>query len=371
MILFLYMFSKILQLYRLRDSKNLLSTVDFQLSFLLYYACVVHTGLLILSVVFLKPAICMYYFVTLMLFLLSARFIDSKNFFLIYGLTYVEITLHVYLIYAFFGVSIDIELYYIMLIPVGCYVLLMSYNRNFQRFFIFIIVVINAISYATFKIMIQLRTDDLNITPAYKVFLVYNIFMAYGMATLQSYFFLKTIMRKFSNLKEESNEFKHQANYDALTNLYSRREMTRCLENALDQYKSNKLPVSLCMGDIDKFKSINDIYGHNAGDYVLKTIGSILKANIRKTDCAGRWGGEEFVLLIHSDLPACYSRAEYLRKAIENCKFQFDGKEIPVTITFGIAAVDDATSSVGSIIEKADKMLYIGKEGGRNQTSGI
>ena len=360
------MFNKIFRLDRTQNSMNFDSIVDFQLSFLLYYASIVHTGLLILSLCFFALPVSAYYFVTLVMFLICARFIDSRNFVLIHFLTYIEITLHIYLIYVFFGVFIGIELYYIILIPVGCYALLMSFSRNLKIFFMLMIGSVNMISYVCVELVDSLNAVTL--PPVYRIFLTYNIFTAFGMVILQSYFFIDMISRKFSNLQERSSIFQHQANYDMLTDIFNRREMTRRIDAALKQYNADRAPLSVCIGDIDNFKSINDTYGHNAGDYVLKTMCAIMKANIRKSDPFGRWGGEEFVLMMHTDLDACYNRAECLRRIIESHKFDFEGKDIPVTITFGIATAGDDTPSVSSLIEKADRMLYKGKKNGRNQT---
>jgi len=121
------------------------------------------------------------------------------------------------------------------------------------------------------------------------------------------------------------------------------------------------------MLDIDHFKKINDTYGHLAGDFVLKEIAKIVKNLIRKSDICGRFGGEEFVILLpNTKLSGAMKLAERIRETIQNHTFDFNGKKINVTVSIGITSVG-VNDSYESLISRADEALYEAKEKGRNR----
>jgi len=118
--------------------------------------------------------------------------------------------------------------------------------------------------------------------------------------------------------------------------------------------------------DIDYFKNINDIYGHDCGDYILVKVTKILKKLIRKQDVLARWGGEEFIMLLpETKEEGAVSLCERVRLAVESSNFVYKKKKIKLTITFGIAQFSD-NLSVDATINNADKALYCGKNKGRN-----
>ena len=124
---------------------------------------------------------------------------------------------------------------------------------------------------------------------------------------------------------------------------------------------------SICFVDIDCLKSIDDTYGHEAGDVILSAVAQVLKKNARKVDFVGRYGGEEFVILLPSTgLKDSVKFGDKLRSMIENFKFIYKNERIKVTISSGIAT-RSANLSETMTLEAADKMLYLSKENGRNQ----
>ncbi len=122
------------------------------------------------------------------------------------------------------------------------------------------------------------------------------------------------------------------------------------------------------MFDIDDFKKVNDSYGHDTGDYVLKQIASITKEISRNADVFIRWGGEEFIILCpQTDVKDAYSFADRLRKSIEEYKFKDVEK---VTASFGVSAID-STESLRLLIDRVDSALYKSKENGKNMVTEI
>jgi len=151
---------------------------------------------------------------------------------------------------------------------------------------------------------------------------------------------------------------------DALTELNNRMKLDEALENEVNRAQRYQSTFSIIMLDIDYFKKVNDTYGHLAGDNVLKKIADLLKMNLRKTDVPGRWGGEEFLILLpqQNKTYACMI-AEKLRKTIETSEFPDVGI---ITASFGLTeyASEDV---VNSLIKRADDALYRAKELGRNR----
>ena len=124
---------------------------------------------------------------------------------------------------------------------------------------------------------------------------------------------------------------------------------------------------SMIMCDIDHFKAVNDTYGHNAGDAVLRHVAAMLESNVRKDDVVYRWGGEEFIILLSdTDLDGAAATAEKVRAAIEASECVFEGTTINVTMSFGCGVIDPAHTAEENIAI-ADRRLYVAKESGRNR----
>lgn len=151
---------------------------------------------------------------------------------------------------------------------------------------------------------------------------------------------------------------------DKLTGLYNRLKLDEVFEYELAKVKRYHEALSLIMVDIDKFKSVNDNYGHQVGDLVLRDLAKILKSSIRQTDTLGRWGGEEFLIICpQTDIKSAYSIADKIRQKIEEYSFSIVGCR---TASFGVASyVDDDIQE--TLISRADKALYMAKESGRNR----
>ncbi|MDA3951354.1 MAG: diguanylate cyclase [Spirochaeta sp.] len=160
---------------------------------------------------------------------------------------------------------------------------------------------------------------------------------------------------------------------DRLTGLYNRQKTDAVLQEEWERYHRYGEAYALIIFDIDHFKRINDTIGHLAGDSVLKAISHIVTNQIRQTDVAGRWGGEEFLIVCpHTNVDGAYSRAESLRATIEAYDF---GIDLPVTASFGVVCVGDVTLDPDAggpppteiVLNAADTAMYAAKEGGRNR----
>ena len=185
------------------------------------------------------------------------------------------------------------------------------------------------------------------------VFWLFNAVTVLGFLTFYTNYLVRTIINSEEKLRQI-------ALYDRLTGLYNRHYMTGFLGKTEEESRAH-----LAMADIDDFKKINDIYGHNAGDHVLKTVSEKMKS------CCGgctvsRWGGEEFLIFIPASETDPEGLIEGLRSSIASENVCYDGSEIAVTITAGIASRQQG-QSIDKWIQSADSRLYEGKHSGKNR----
>ena len=164
-------------------------------------------------------------------------------------------------------------------------------------------------------------------------------------------------------------EIERMATTDGLTGLFNHRIFQEKLTDELKRSERYSTPLSLLLTDIDKFKQVNDTYGHPVGDLVLRGVALILKQEVRDIDTAARYGGEEFaVILPGTDSAGAKIIAERLRKAIMGETFTADGKTLKVTTSIGIATVPADAKTKEELIERTDQALYHAKHHGRNQS---
>ncbi|MBU2953219.1 GGDEF domain-containing protein [Marinobacter sp. F3R08] len=159
----------------------------------------------------------------------------------------------------------------------------------------------------------------------------------------------------------------HAARTDELTGLANRRDMQNRLTMEFSRYQRSGHHFSIALIDLDLFKHINDQFGHDAGDDVLREFATLMRTVIRHTDVAARWGGEEFlVLLPDTSLLQALTLAERLRSEVDARPFRFGGRELPVTISAGVCSIVTARS-LDDLLKQADLNLYNAKESGRNR----
>src|SRR5207244_1834124 len=160
----------------------------------------------------------------------------------------------------------------------------------------------------------------------------------------------------------------HRAMTDSLTGLANRRRGEEALRSELAHVRRFGGSLAVVLADLDEFKRLNDTYGHAAGDAVLRDFGDLLCATIRASDVAGRWGGEEFVLLLReTDLDGAWELAERLRNALAGRTiFAPNGERLAVTASFGVATYD-VSDTEADVVAAADEALYAAKRGGRNR----
>jgi diguanylate cyclase (GGDEF)-like protein len=172
-------------------------------------------------------------------------------------------------------------------------------------------------------------------------------------------------------LESKNHELQERATRDALTGLHNRTFFAEALNAAINAASRTAGAIGLVFSDIDHFKRLNDTYGHQFGDEVLRLVGSIYNDVVRKSDVVARYGGEEFVVLVHQPTEKGLEKlSERLRLAIESGAFWFEGKRVPVTISIGAAIVlpeRDPGDLALRLVAAADEAMYESKQNGRNQ----
>jgi len=173
--------------------------------------------------------------------------------------------------------------------------------------------------------------------------------------------------------KQLLENLKFLSTTDSLTGLFNRRALTDMLGHEIEKAKRYDSELSLVLCDVDRFKKINDTYGHTAGDKVLKDLSEMLTASLRKADILGRHGGDEFMLILpETSLEGAENLAEKIRSSVKKSDvFVENQKKTHISLSIGIAHFGEAAADIDSLVKKADNALYQSKQAGRNKVSVI
>lgn len=168
--------------------------------------------------------------------------------------------------------------------------------------------------------------------------------------------------------KHLEQRLKDLATIDDMTQLWNRRYFMQVAAEEFERARRYGNGFSFLMLDADRFKTVNDEYGHAAGDAVLINLANVMKQSVRKVDVVGRLGGEEFAILLPNTPKAeAFNLAERIRKSVEQTPADYAGQMLPITISIGIACFDSQDSHLDQVIQRADKALYQAKNQGRNR----
>ena len=237
-----------------------------------------------------------------------------------------------------------------------------AYKIFISSIFCGIYVALNLYS-VTYDPVFLLRQSTINVLNVINIMAIFIILAAC------TYYYIKATNIAEAELIEANEKLQLLASTDPLTNLLNRRDIVRDMDMGAKFHKENDIPFTIIISDIDNFKSYNDTYGHECGDFVLVSLSKIIQHSLNIDYRISRWGGEEFLILLpNTDKKVGEIVAERLREKINNTVFCFKGIKIKVTMTFGVA---DYHSSMEIIdcIDKADQALLSGKRKGKNCVS--
>lgn len=208
------------------------------------------------------------------------------------------------------------------------------------------------------------------VAAVYVTLLMVTVLGAYRTEQRRSQDMHDVVLRQNEMLLAEKEKFERLSSTDALTGIANRRHLQQRLADELARCQKVGLPLSIVLIDVDHFKPINDHHGHQAGDAVLVEIAQRLQVGLRQEDVPGRWGGEEFLIVLPG-LGGERARAvaERLRERVAAAPFVWAGQAIAVTISVGVDEIA-VSDSIDTLVSRADLRLYEAKSGGRNRVVG-
>lgn len=280
-----------------------------------------------------------------------------------------EISVHAVLSTIFLGGESCFYFYMMTMIPVVIYFLFLACPGKFVKLgtvvstvvsvvlLIFVLLFVHYNEPLYYWLHRPLQSSEIEIMRAINVF--FNLVLLVGFSLM----FILEINTLIKRLNYTNDQLNYIATHDALTGLFNR----YCISGTLNGLSGSGEEFCLVMGDLDDFKKINDIYGHDCGDIVLKSVAEIIMKNIRKGDTACRWGGEEILIIIKGTYDECYPVVSKIREEINSIGLVYSGKPVNVSMTFGFTTnTEDSFENIDQLISVADKRLYKGKASGKN-----
>ena len=289
----------------------------------------------------------------------------GKNLRRIFDIIFFEMVIHSIIATMYIGIECGFMLYLIAVIPIGYYVTY-SFREILQNVNPMIYVITAIVAFWATRIAQRFIPPKYNLGSIIIERLVYML--NYTAIVVGIVAFCSTIVGKVIYLEAKQNlqnmALEELTKRDPLTGLFNRRSIQERYELA----EENKEKYAVILGDIDDFKKINDTYGHNVGDEVLKIVSDVFKETVRSNDVVCRWGGEEILVFLSSaSKEQAVSVGTRIIEHIREVEMQsFDGQKFKVTMTLGVATSDEATE-FNEAVRKADERLYVGKNAGKNR----
>lgn len=317
----------------------------------------------------------------------------SKHALLGISLIYAEVAAHGILCTVVQGLEVGFFLYPIMVMPLCAYYLFIYCDKKTFYRTAGVITAVTTISLAAVVVFVEAfgtvySLTDMHVLTRVETITIrsINILFAFCMVMLFTVIFYMEVARAFGQLRETNKKLNYIATHDALTGLYNRHSLWKYfeeLEESNDHY-------CIILGDLDDFKKINDTYGHDCGDVVLKSVAGIILDNVGEKDMACRWGGEEILIVMRGTREDCFERVGKIKSEICSLGITHEDQPVKVTMTFGFAgseekgvALSEALKTaemeaiksetrkpmrigVESLISMVDKRLYTGKRSGKN-----
>lgn len=301
------------------------------------------------------------------------RKIKEKEFFKAFVMTYIEVTCFSCLCTLSLGWNWGFMMYVIAISPVSYFIMYSIPNRKrtmtlpilFSIIAMFVFIMVKNISdnYSAWSTVVVSR-------PFISFIYLFNCLITFVSIIIFSMLFSLEISSKEKELEKQNVKLSDISSIDPLTGLLNRRSMNTHLEKAISEVKSTGKLFSIAIGDIDNFKMVNDIHGHNVGDDVLVMVSKTIKETLPENATFCRWGGEEFLILLPLVEADAVQIIESVRYAIGQVTCKVDKPEgyidLGVTMTFGVSQYVHGFS-IDKIISLADENLYKGKENGKNR----
>ena len=276
---------------------------------------------------------------------------------------YLEIMVHATLCSLMLGWATGFHLYSIAVLPVAAYLLFLT--TPIKRFIVTLAVMTGVVVVLMGGCMLylgffgnirQLSEQQVSII-AYL-----NAFFSGGIILIFTLLFVLEVASMLGKLDAINKRLEFIATHDALTGLYNRHSLKKIFR----QLEQSDEPYCIAMGDIDDFKKVNDTYGHDCGDVVLKSVAEVISRSIGEQDTACRWGGEEMLIVMWGDRDRCFGVISDIKDKINALEIFPEESNRHVTMTFGFVNRSEENTGIEALIAVADSRLYIGKRSGKN-----
>ncbi len=289
---------------------------------------------------------------------------QHKKHFLSQAVCSLEVLIHAFLAVTFLGWESGFHYYIICIIPIAFFA---SKQSPKLKFSITGIYGLSYIALFVYSFLIKpLNPPDIHLAHGLNIM---NMTGSAAIIAFISFYYSRTVVRAEERMRLLNRNLELLAKIDHLTGLYNRRFMLEKIDDEVKRSKRSMRPFSLVICDIDDFKIFNDSYGHDCGDYILKSLSDFMKKSLRDQDSLARWGGEEFmILLAETSLENAAAIADRMRAKIAETKYVYKRMKYKLTMTFGLA-VFDGSAGIEECVIKADQALLTGKRQGKNRVN--
>lgn len=336
-------------------------------SVMAYFVCAVHFILLLFFSYFHIIPLMIFNVFSVILYLIMHIFIKKEKYTLTFLTTYGEICLHTIFAICILGGDTAFLFYNFALVPVSYYMSFMSNAFKKKILHPIILMFINFLLTIFCTVYRMFGYAPTNVLTKGQSFLlsVFNISVVFLFLSVFSVLFVVEIRTSQQLLRRQNMKLNYYAQYDSLTSLLNRRSMEEKIVEILKEAQEKNEKFCVVMADIDDFKRVNDIYGHECGDKALVHIAATLNGLLLPEDSVSRWGGEEFLFVLKGSEVECRKKTEIMRSAIEKIDFYYKNRRVKFTMTFGVQE-HRLEMNIERTISMADDKLYKGKESGKN-----
>ena len=333
-------------------------------SFTVGVMCLVHAVLLVIFLTSGVYPLALYNGFSVVIYILCFFLCRFGRILPVYASVILEVTFYSVISTYYIGLRCGTYCFLFSIIPIIIYFGSTLFKGS-QRWSVILMLFLNFVTFAILYISFANVTPVYDVSPVLKIVLV--IFSSFAMVFATMFYnaiYIYSSEHELNILEQENKQLSADAMEDSLTSLLNRRGFLPMAKSLMRDKKTRRFCIAFC--DLDDFKRINDNYGHDAGDEVLRHITKMIKKEMQGCDIC-RWGGEEIVILMRGyNLPDARDKAEHLRKSIESEPTVFFNKQILVTITIGLVEYKDTFNEPEDIIKVADERMYYGKRHGKN-----
>ncbi len=320
-----------------------------------WVALVVHALFVALFVVLNAWVLALFNVGSLILYGVCLSLIRRARVGLALGLATAEVIVHAWLAVGFIGWESGFHYYLFVLAPIA------FFNPNWRTDIKVLLVTLLCLFYLALDFFSHWIGVVIPVNPAtLGVINSGNIVFSFGFFAYFAYFYSEAVT-------EAEQRLEVLATTDPLTGLYNRRRIMQIAEYEISRCKRSGRSFALILADVDHFKQLNDRYGHDCGDFVLKVVAEQLRTSLRDQDSVARWGGEEFLLILpETGIEGAERVADKVRSLIASREIEYQDQDIAITITLGIAQFQEG-DDLATCLVRADMALIEGKNAGRNR----